>query len=103
MGRRRKVTGRCNWSITVEAWSIRAGLKSSILFSQKLDDLARAFETVVFFSRPKDSSRCSHSVSQQACTMYLLYIKQCAGSGRCCGGQDKYRDFSGGEQVNFTN
>ena len=32
------------------------GLKSSVLFSPKLDDSARAFETVVFFSRPKDSS-----------------------------------------------
>ena len=36
------------------AWSIRAGLKV-VLFSPKLDDSARAFETVVFFSRPKDS------------------------------------------------
>ena len=26
-----------------------------VLFSPKLDDSARAFETVVFFSRPKDS------------------------------------------------
>ena len=68
------------------AWSTRVGLKSSVLFSRKLDGLARAF---VFFSRPKDSSRRSHSVSQQACTMHRLYIKQCAGSGRCCGGQDK--------------
>ena len=37
------------------AQSIRAGLKSSVLFSLKLDDSARAFETIVFFSRPKDS------------------------------------------------
>ena len=35
------------------AWSIRVGLK--VLFSLKLDDSARAFETIVFFSRPKDS------------------------------------------------
>ena len=26
-----------------------------VLFSPKLDDSARAFETVVFFSRPKDA------------------------------------------------
>ena len=31
------------------------GLKSSVLFSPQLDDSARAFETIVFFSRPKDS------------------------------------------------
>ena len=31
------------------------GTSSSVLFSPKSDDSARAFETVVFFSRPKDS------------------------------------------------
>jgi len=36
------------------AQSIRANLKFGFVFP-KLDDSARAFETVVFFSRPKDS------------------------------------------------
>ena len=31
----------------------QGGTQSSVLFSPKLDDSARAFETVVFFSRPK--------------------------------------------------
>ena len=47
----------------------------------------------------KKLKRCSHSVSEQTFTVHLLYIKQCAGSGRCCGGQDKYGDFRGGEWV----
>ena len=34
-------------------WSIRVGPKSSVLLSPKLDDSVRAFETLVFFSRPK--------------------------------------------------
>ena len=35
----------------------QGGTSISVLFSPKLDDSARAFETVVFFSRPKDSFR----------------------------------------------
>ena len=33
----------------------QGGTLSSVLFSPKLDDSERAFETVVFFSMPKDS------------------------------------------------
>ena len=37
------------------AQSIRAELKSLVLSSPKLDNSARTFETVVLFSRPKES------------------------------------------------
>lgn len=71
-----------------------------VLFSPKLDDSAKAFETIVFFSRPKDSFRCSHSLS-----MYhvpTIYQAMC-GEWKVLWWTRQIQGLRGGEQVNFTN
>ena len=45
-----------------------------VLFSPKLDESARAFETVVFFSRPKDSFTLNIKLlsNEYSCKMKVL-------------------------------
>ena len=45
-----------------------------VLFSPKLDDSARAFETIVFFSRPKDSLRRKTKLKKYYIYIYFFFF-----------------------------